>query len=208
MSKSTTIGRIIGPTQNYDLESSLRVHRLLVQRALQPRWRFKGTWVTTGPYETMIGYPSCGSIPSQTSLSLTAATPLGDSVTRVNQGILRAMCDYSGFAELSEPIPERPFVHCSAAWFRLAAFTGRKTARRLNQCHARARVIHSVGLECGDSGVHFKASVGFNLKPCDSCWSVFHLLRRNPPRWNERLRLATWLEQCADLLDAIIQQET
>ena len=102
-----TIGQVINPSYNYDLDASLRVHRLLVKRSLAPQWRFKGRWVTTGPFETLLGYPGCGSSYGTTdwaSLNLYVRDGLGKMVKVVNRRILDAMCCYPELAMLRETI--------------------------------------------------------------------------------------------------------
>jgi hypothetical protein len=96
-----TIGNVIHPSWNYDLEASLRVHSDLVKRSLDPKWRFKGEWVTTGPLETLMGYPGCGSSWGSTSwvrLMLPFREGLEKAVAKVNGLIFRALCEYPELA--------------------------------------------------------------------------------------------------------------
>ena len=207
----TTIGQKIDPHWNYDLEASLRIQQSLIARAQDPAWRFKGQLVTTGPYETLLGYASCRSR-WDTYLALPVSHGLYRMVRAVNTSILRAMCQYPGFAELSEEATEPPFpaAHCGEAIAVLDALNGRKTVRKLNEFHARARVIRDVRLECSKQGIFFNAYVSFNRKPCESRWSVFTLLcgeRHKWTRWNGRGRLAKWLAVCAERLTEIIEAE-
>jgi len=205
------IGRVIHPRQDFDLESVLRLQRTLVARARADEWRFRGPYVTTGPYETMMGKASCGSSCSKYSdveLELPFTNGLTSMVDAASQNILRAMCDYPDFARLKEPTWDAPFpgAHCGDAVKRLAALEGVKTVRSLNSHWKHARVVRDVRLVCGWGGIHFDANISFNLKPCESRWGVFWLLERPLPRWNERGRLAKWLEKCADVLEGIIAE--
>jgi len=208
-----TIGQVIVPPYEYDLEASLRVQRSLVRRASDEAWRFRGRWVVTGPHETMMGKPSCGRSgaglePSPlTELNLPVSLGLDEMVRRVNHWILRAIADYPGFAELSESVACLPFGNCGSGVARLAALNGRKTARKLNQCWNRARLIRDVRLVCSCDGIYFDADVSFNRRPTESRWSVFALTRQACPRWNERGRLAKWLERCGDVLESIIKEK-
>jgi hypothetical protein len=205
------IGSVINPGWAYDLESSLKLQRMLVERARADEWRFRGPYVTTGPYETMMGASACGSSCSKYSdveLDLPFSNGLASMVDTARHGILCAMCDYPEFARLDEPTWDTPFAgaHCGDAVKRLAALEGKKTVRSLNGHWKRARVVRDVRLVCGWGGIHFDADISFNLKPCESRWGVFWLLKRPLPRWSERGRLATWLEKCADMLEGIIAE--
>lgn len=205
------IGRVIHPRMDFDLETVLKLQRMLVERARADEWRFRGPYVTTGPYETMMGHASCGSSCSKysdTVLDLPFANGLKSMADAARQGILCAMCEYPEFARLDEPTWKAPFpaAHCGDAVKRLAELEGSQTVRSLNSYWKRARVVRDVRLVCGWGGIHFDADISFNLKPHESRWGVFHLLRRPLPRWNERGRLAKWLESCADVLEGIIAE--
>jgi len=206
------IGSVINPGWAYDLESSLKLQRMLAERARADVWRFRGYYVTTGPYETMMGHANCGSghnTHSTIDLDLPFILKLDGMVRAVNTGILRAMCQYPEFAEMAELTWRAPFPdsHCGEAVKRLAEFEGRKATRQLNPYWKRAKVIRDVRLVCDWSGIYFAANVSFNLKRCESRWSVFQLLREPLPRWNERGRVAKWLVKCADMLEEIIEGE-
>ena len=60
-----TIGQIIHPSWNYDIEASLRVHQMLMRRAMNSQWRLTGTRITIGPYETLCGRSGTGSSMTQ-----------------------------------------------------------------------------------------------------------------------------------------------
>jgi len=205
----TTIGKVIRPAWGGDLESSLKLQRMLVNRARDDQWRFHGDWVTTGPYETMMGKASCGCSGSKYS-TISPPLPFSDGlvnmVNSVNHGILRAMFDYPKFAELSEETwcPPELDARCQDAIAQLTAFNGCQTARALNDCHESARTIRCVRLCCEWDGIYLDADVAYDMDPYSSCWSVFFLTRDTRPRWSERGRLSKWLGACGDLLEKLI----
>ena len=123
MAERITIGRVIHPSWNYGLEASLRVHRLLVQRSLAKRWRFKGDYITTGPFESLMGYPHCGSSSGNLDryrLDLFPRSGLKSMVQKVNHRIWHTLCEYPDLATLSETIPQQAFLHCGDAVTQLA----------------------------------------------------------------------------------------
>jgi hypothetical protein len=201
-----TIGSIIHPSYGYDLEASLRVHCMLIERSLATQWRFKGAWVTTGPFETLLGYPGCGSSVGGTSwcsLNLYARDGLKGITRTINSRILEALCSYPKLGCLSETMRHQDFRHCGDAVDALAAYERGRTRQRLNSHHKQATLVKDVGLKCTDRGVFVTATVSFNTKPTESSWGLFWLARQKAPRWNERFRLTTWLTKGAGHLEAI-----
>lgn len=199
---TTTIGQVIHPSWSYDLEASLRVHRMLMLRAKDAKWRFPDRWVTTGPLESLCGYPNCGSSLGSTSwceLRLPVSSGLEAMTRRVNELILNAMCDYPGFASLDEALANR-FVHCGDAVQELQGFEGGRTRKPLNRCHRRARIVRNVRLESHETGIWLQADVTLS----SSRWGIFWLNRSKAPRWNERLKLATWLERSRNVLNDLV----
>lgn len=197
MAITRTIGSVIHPAWNYDLEASLRVHCDLVKRSLDPKWRFKGQWVTTGPLETLFGYPGCGSSFGSTDalhLNLPFREGLENTVKKINGLIFRALCEYPGLASLSETVNQK-FAHCGDAFDALGKFELGRTHEKLNSCHKRATLVRDVRLECWDSGVCLNADVSFNNRPCESRWGLFWLAKKRCPSWTTRTRLSTWLER-------------
>lgn len=202
MSNTLTIGQIINPSWSYNLEASLRVHRMLLSRAMIPRWRFRGPYVVTGPFETLCGYSGCGTHYGGTSwcsLRLHVADGLEKIVRRTNDLILRAMCEFSGFAQLDETL-NVPFVNCRSMVDALGKFELSRTRRALNKCHNRARVVRNVAIVSREDGVYMDADVTLG----GSRWGLFWLHGSKSPKWNERLKLATWLSQCEGVLSQLI----
>lgn len=205
----TTIGSIISPTQTYDLEGSLRVHRLLVRRSLAPRWRFKDTSVTTGPFESLLGYPGCGSSSGGTSWCL-MGLPVQDGrkalTTRLNRLMWKTLCRYPDLAALTETIPYQKHRSCVDELARLAAYEQCHTRQPLNHCWKRATLVKAVRLVCCESGVYLDANVTFRSKRDQSSWwGLYYLARQNRPHWNERLRLATWLARAERSLKTLVK---
>ena len=195
------LGHVIAPSSyQYDLEASLRAHRMLVARAILPQWRFKNEWVVTGPYETLMGFPYCGSTYGDTrEFCLRVYAHLSgfmDMTKLVNKHILDAMCCYPEFASLDETLPPHSFSHCSNAVDSLARFNGGDTLNPLNSCHNRARKVGNVRIECRDSGVYVSADVTYGY----STWSLFSLARIQKPKWNERVHLSTFLHNAEQQL--------
>lgn len=201
-----TIGSVIHPNANYDLESSLRVHRLLVLRALHKRWRFQGRWVVTGPLETLMGIPGCGSGCGATDylcLNLIAQNGIGSIVRFLNQRIFEAMCAYLKFASIDETIPSKEFVPCDKALAQLAAYECGRTKHQMNEYHRRATLVKNVRIECRPAGISVNADVSFNTRPMEGSWELFYLARKPAPRWNERSRLARWITRACDSLSVL-----
>lgn len=202
---STTIGHIIDPSWSYDLESSLRVHAMLLQRARERKWRFHGDWVWTGPFETLCGKPCCGSslgsdCTSSFRLDLHVSAGLESMVESLNRNILKAMCQYPGFASLDERISTR-FVHCGDAIKALAAYEGGRTREPLNKYHRRARFVRNVRILSSQFGVHLEADVTLT----GSRWDLWSLAKKDAPRWNNRLKLPTWLGRAMTQLDTLVE---
>ena len=197
-----TIGQVIHPDSSHDLEASLRVHSMLVTRSRAEKWRFKGSYVTTGPFEVLMGHPGCGSSSGCTAwctLRLCAADGLESITRRLNQKIIKAMCSYPDLAALSETVKDQRFIYCGDAIDCLARFERARTCKPLNRCHKRARRVENVRLECSDRGI----SLGADVTLTGSSWGLFWLARENSPTWNERNRLATWIRQAARTLDRL-----
>ena len=198
-----TIGSVIHPSWSYDLESSLRIHRMLMLRAKSPKWRFKGTWVVTGPLESLCGYPGCGSGFGDTSwcsLELLVDSGLEQMTRRVNDLIFRAMCDYPGFASLNEELPNRSFVHCEEAIQSLRVFEGGRTLKPLNSCHKRARSVRNVRIVSHESRITLDADVTLS----GSSWGLFWLNKSQAPKWNDRMSLAKFLNQARISLEQLV----
>lgn len=204
---STYIGHVINPAgHDYDLESSLRVHQMLVQRATHDKWRFTGPYVTTGPLEALLGYPFCGSSRGGLggfSLDLRFEDGLSQMVQKVNKHTMQAMCYYPGFASLDEQLP-RVFVHAGAAVESFRAYESARTRKRLNSCHAKATFVRDVRMSVCETGVYLDADVAYSRKD-SSHWGLFWLASERRPRWNERLRLATWLDKARRELDRLVK---
>ena len=209
MAERVTIGQVINPCWCFDLAGSLRVHRLLVERSLAPEWRFRSGPVTTGPFECLLGYPGCGvgtavDYTSWCELKLHVRAGVPELTRTVNQLIWRTMCSYPTLASLAEELPHC-YVRCDAEVDRLAAYERGRTRARLNTHHKAATLVKNVRLSITDSGVCLAADVSFNARPTESSWELFWLAARDPPWWNARLRLATWLRKAQTVLDDLVQ---
>jgi len=201
------IGRVIYPGRNYDLEASLRVHRLLVLRSLEKQWRFTGEHMTSGPLEYLMGYPGCGSSSGDTkwcSLGLCFANDLKSMVEKVNRIIWGTLCVYPGLATLTETVPSRPYWPLNEIITRLADYERGLTRQSLNSIHKRARVIRNVRLQCDAKGISLATEVTLS----GSEWGLFWLARQEPPRWNEHWRLDTWLVRAEKALAVLAHTGT
>jgi len=202
-----TIGSIINPSWSYDLEASLRAHRMLVKRSLDSKWRFKNQWVTTGPLETLMGFHSCGSSYGSTSwctLGLYVRDGYESMTATLNKNILKALCSYPAFGSLAECIPDQELLHCDEAVQALNRYDCSRTREQMNRYHKRARLVKNVRLACCDSCVCLSADVSFNTKPTESRWDLYQLADEEPPIWNERLRLRTWLARAEKSLGKFV----
>ena len=209
MKKVVTIGSVIEPSYEFNLDASLRVHRMLIERSLNKQWRFKGRWVTTGPFETLMGYPGCGSSLGGTdwaSLKLFPRDGVEAMTKQVNRLIWRTMTAFPELAMLREAVPFRPFVHCRDVIDELRMYEKGRTRRQLNSHHKRATLVKNVCLDCRDSGVYLNAVVSFNTQPTESSWGLWWLARSNNPKWNERHRLATWLKSATKEIDRLVRK--
>jgi len=203
-----TIGHVLHPSWCYDLEATLRAHRLLVQRALAPRWRFKGTYVTTGPLETLLGHSGCGSRFGCTDcfgLKLFPRDGLEVMVQTVQRRILVALCEYPDFATLAEPVSSQTFLSSRSSLDRLSNYECGRTRRPLNSYHKRATLVKNVRLECRDDGVRLAADVSQSAKPHASRWELFWAARIAPPKWHKRRRLATWIQDAEEAMAVLVR---
>lgn len=197
----TTIGHIVRPgCAGMSLEHAVRLYLHLLPRSLLPTWRFKGRWNTTGPLETMLGYANCGDGTRgmlKCSMSLRDGAPTISE--RIAENLLRAICDYVGFASLDEEIPDWPYESCGEAVKSLAGFVNRKTNQPLNASHPRARTIRDVQLILSDSGVSWDSYLSY-ARDHGSSWRIFGILRQPNEYWSGRGRLATWLEKAMGVM--------
>src|SRR5690606_29831594 len=99
---------------------------------------------------------------------------------------------YPELASLSETVNQK-FVHCGDDFDAIGKFELGQTHEKLNSHHKQATLVRDVRLECTDSGVYVNADVSFNNRPCESRWGLFWLAKKPTPKWNNRLRLPTWL---------------
>lgn len=208
MRNTTTIGRVIHPGWSFDLEANLRVHRMLAERALLPKWRFRTTWVWTGPFETLMGHSNCGTGSPGPHWGMTLSLPVRDglepAVDRLKQNILKAICEYPGFASLDETLPDRGGL-CREAFQTLLSYDGGRTKTVMNSHHRAATYVRDVRLECCRDGVYVNADVSFNSKPAESRWGLFYLAHTTRPKWNERLKLHTWLSRASERIGELVK---
>jgi hypothetical protein len=199
---SVTFGNLIYGAS--DLDRLLRLHQLLVRRAMDDCWRFVGDWVCTGPYETLMGYPNCGSGLSRTSfeaheLGLRVRDGYDKMCEQLSRRCLQAMCQFKGFASLDEELTPRSYDYTNDAVLALSAFEKSRTKERLNSFHAKARFVSDVRLVSTNSGVCLAATV--NYGPRDySKWSLFSLMRTKPPIWSRRVGLSVFLGRCRNVM--------
>lgn len=199
------IGSIIHPSWSYDLEASLRLHCFLVQRALKPEWRFRTDWVWTGPFETLMGHPGCGSSFEGHTSWAEFALPIGRdpykaATAKLNSTIIKCLCAYPKLASLDEEIPYPKFRHMGDACNRFRVYERARTRRPLNSCHKRARTVENVRLACTDRGVGLLADVTLT----GSRWALWWLADQDAPLWGKQ-RLDTWLSRAIERLDALVK---
>lgn len=207
MSNQRTIGSVLWPV-SCDLEAYLRVHRLLVERSLQAQWRFEGNWVVSGPFESLMGKPCCGSSLGSThgfSLDLYFRDGIQTMIAKLRKYIINTLCQYPEFASLGEKIRRQDYRDCQRLIRTLMQHECARTRAPFNRFHKRATLVRDVGLFCCDAGISLNASVSFNTKPGESRWGLFYLVRERVPRWNERLRLDTWLAQAEQKLASYLK---
>jgi hypothetical protein len=187
-----------------DLDGLLRLHSVLVARAMQDQWRFKSGHIVTGPYETLMGYHNCGSSGGGFQYhyaDIAFRDSLETCCERIRSLCLSAMCLFRGFASLDEELPSRSFDHCQSELNSVAKFERSRTRKSLNSFHRRARHVSKVGLRCTHEGVLLFAIV--NYGPRDhSELSLFHLMRSRYPKWNQRHGLSTFLTSCSQVLES------
>jgi hypothetical protein len=208
MNNKTKIGHLLLSLQSvYCLETALRLHRLLVERSLSKSWRFKNRWVTTGPFETLMGHRSCGtSFDDVTCFHLFLSSSHGEenAVKKLFARILDAMFEYPGLACLNEDVAIAPWAWSHEFDF-LREYENCQTHRPLNEMCEAARTVRNVGLKCRDSGIYLTVKVVLP-KSCSS-WDLFWLAQEDEPRWNMQVHLDTWLTRTAiPRLDRLVKR--
>lgn len=186
------------------LESVLRLHGILVERSLGPEWRFKGKWVTTGPFETLMGYRSCGASSGDVTWCDLYISPLHGEISafkKIQVLILTALCEYPGLADLNEDVPVKEGLH-GDEFDQLRCYDNGRTRRPLNHSHKRARKVRGVGLVCRSSGVYLTGRVVLG----SSSWGLFWLAVEDEPKWNTRFHLDTWLGEAVKRLDLLVNR--
>ena len=205
MKENLSFGAVIHPCHRaYHLEASMLLHRLLVKRSNDERFRFRGTWVTSGPFESLIGRPGTGHGHSVGCIG-DVVVPLHEgyqaATRQINSLIISALCSYPDLAMLRETI-SLDFVHCGDAVASVGRFEGKRTKEPLNQYHKRARVVRRVGVSLSASGVYLSADVTLS----GSRWCLFQLADTEPPKWRKRERLATFLGRCEKCLLDLVER--
>ena len=196
------IGHALHPRIS-NLETKLRLHRLLVERSRAAKWRLTVQWcgpIITGPFESLMGRSGCGNRFGTTDTVLDLPFKMGhkDMVGRINDLMLYTMCSYPGLASLDEDMPDRKPVACGDAIERLAAYERGRSKEPYNEQNKDARVIRDVRLVCSDKGVSLGAKLGYAR--ITSSWDLFRIARKPAPVWNERFRLNTWLHRAESKL--------